>query len=72
MAMLHQQLSIQSVTFQQDSNEGSRTTLHLIEPERNLQGGGPITDNPARADNAAATPPKAKVPDPPPEFLPPG
>jgi prophage tail gpP-like protein len=73
MAMLHQQLSIETVTFQQDSNEGTRTTLHLIEPWRNLQEGGPITDNPAKQDTeAATTPPTQTVPDSPPEVLPPG
>jgi prophage tail gpP-like protein len=73
MAMLHQPLSIQTATFQQDSNEGTRTTLHLIEPERNLQEGGPITDNPAKPETApATTPPTQVVADPPPEFLPPG
>jgi prophage tail gpP-like protein len=76
MAMLHEPLSIQTVTFEQDSSQGTRTTLHLIEPWRNEQEGGIIAASgpttPTQQTGLATAPPKQDVADPPPQFLPPG
>jgi len=72
MAMLHQPLALATVTFQQDSSEGTRTTLHLVEPYRLGKGGGANIGAPQQQTGQATAPPKAAVADPPPETLPPG
>jgi prophage tail gpP-like protein len=71
MAMLHQGLSVETVTFEQDRQAGTRTTLHLIEPGRTLTTGRGIGTAPrATTDSGVAqTPSTQPVPDPPPQFL---
>jgi prophage tail gpP-like protein len=65
-------LSIQVVTFEQDSDGGTRTQLHLIEPWRNNTSGGPATNEPTISHPGAAQPSSSVPPeDLPPPFLPP-
>jgi prophage tail gpP-like protein len=65
-------LTIETATFTQDENGGTRTSLHLIEPWRNNTSGGPATDAPTvKADTAPAKAPSdGKPSDPPPALLP--
>jgi len=66
-------LTIETATFTQDSNSGTRTSLHLIEPWRNNSSGGAATDPrpTATADVGPTKPPAAGTPgDAPPAFLP--
>jgi hypothetical protein len=63
MAMLDVKLSILSVTFTQDRQNGSRTTLELVRPFRNKQydeaPGAPST----KADTGDKPPPNQPVPE---------
>jgi len=72
MVPIDQALSIETATFTQDSNSGTRTSLHLIETWRNNTSGGPATDAPTvKADTTASAAPPAGTPaDPFPAFLP--
>jgi prophage tail gpP-like protein len=49
MAMLDHVLSVNSVTFTQDRQSGSRTTLHIVRPYRNKQ----FDDGPGAPDTKA-------------------
>src|SRR5262252_7610621 len=73
MVPIDQLLSIETVTFTQDSTSGTRTSLHLIEPWRNNTTGGAVTDAPTvKADSSqtAAPPSQCNPADPFPAFLP--
>lgn len=66
-------LTIVTATFTQDSNGGTRTSLHLEEPWRTNSSGGPQTDPQptVKADTAPSTrTPDGTPPDAPPPLLP--
>lgn len=65
MGPLNDDLSIEVATFQQDSSEGTRTTLHCIEPWRNMQDGGLFT-KPVGADGKPAVATSSDAPHTPP------
>jgi prophage tail gpP-like protein len=80
MAMLNEPLKIQTATFTQDSYSGTTTTLELVAPWL-LKDRGAINVGNSSAPQGSAqakpvteqaqTPQAAKVPDPPPDTLPP-
>jgi len=73
MVPISQPLTIETATFTQDSNGGTRTSLHLIEPWRNNVSGGLATDAQptVNADSAPVTrTPDGTPADAPPAFLP--
>jgi prophage tail gpP-like protein len=78
MAMLDMQLKIQTVTFTQDRESGTLTTLDLVAPwllkDRDFKVGGGIPPSPdpgKPSPDPATTPPATPPPDPPPDRLPP-
>jgi prophage tail gpP-like protein len=76
MAMLDQELSIQSVIFTQDSAGGTMTTLELVPPFLLRGASGPnvgrpdVPQDPTTFETAIPAAPATSVPEPPPLYLP--